>query len=51
MPECHTVDRDNRKTQEQFECIDCGLKANADTNSAISLNLRLTDDVLREVLI
>ncbi|MGF6759147.1 transposase [Paraburkholderia sp. GAS42] len=49
-PECHTVARDNRKTQKQFECIGCGLKANADTNSAINLNRRLTDDVLREAL-
>jgi putative transposase len=50
-PACHTIDRDNRKTQEEFECIGCGLKANADTNSAINLNARLTDDVLREDLI
>lgn len=49
-PKCHTVDRDNRKTQEQFECIGCGRRANADTNSAINLNARLTDDVLREDL-
>ena len=49
-PECHTIDRDNRKTQEEFECVCCGREANADTNSALNLDRRLTDDVLREVL-
>ncbi|MEI6003475.1 transposase [Paraburkholderia bengalensis] len=49
-PGCHTIDRDNRKTQEEFECVGCGLTANADTNAAINLNARLTDDVLREEL-
>ena len=49
-PACGCVDRENRKTQEQFECISCGHSNNADHNSAINIKNRIFLDVLREQL-
>ena len=31
---CEFVHKDNRKTQEKFECISCGYTENADLNAA-----------------
>ena len=31
---CHFIHKNNRKSQSEFECISCGHKDNADTNSA-----------------
>jgi len=49
-PACGCIDRENRKTQEQFECINCGHTSNADHNSAINIKNRIFLDVLREQL-
>lgn len=32
--DCGFKDKENRKTQEHFECLECGLKMNADLNAA-----------------
>ena len=31
---CGHIDKDNRKTQEKFECLNCGFAANADDNAS-----------------
>jgi IS605 OrfB family transposase len=49
-PACGCISRENRKTQEQFECIDCGHTSNADHNSAINIKNRIFLDVLRNQL-
>jgi putative transposase len=47
---CGSVTRDNRKVQEEFECISCGHKSNADTHSAKMIEDRMVLDVLRKSL-
>ena len=34
---CGNVDKDNRKTQEQFKCTECGFELNADHNASINI--------------
>ena len=48
---CKHVSKDNRKSQEVFECVSCGMKCNADYNSAINILERLSLDVLRNSLL
>jgi len=36
-PRCKHVSKDNRKTQEQFLCVDCGYENNADVVGAINV--------------
>lgn len=35
--ECGHTDRENRKTQARFLCVNCGFASNADTNAAINI--------------
>lgn len=42
-PICGYVDRENRDTQEDFVCCNCGHHANADMNAAINLKRRYTN--------
>jgi IS605 OrfB family transposase len=49
--QCGHIHDDNRKTQENFECVSCGNKANADTHSAKMIEDRLHLDVLRKSLL
>ena len=37
---CRHCERNNRKSQEFFECLGCGLKLNADVNAALNLKAR-----------
>ena len=39
-PACGYCDKANRKTQDKFECLKCGLKLNADYNAALNLKAR-----------
>src|SRR5574344_1274304 len=39
---CGCIDKKKKKTQEEFECIACGHKSNADINAAINIKNRLT---------
>ena len=45
-PVCGHVHKNNRTTQEEFECTECGYKSNADINSAINILRRVVIDVL-----
>jgi len=47
---CGHISHRNRKTQEIFECEECGFKTNADFNASINLKNRFLVDVLREKL-
>jgi IS605 OrfB family transposase len=49
-PECGCVDQDNRLTQEEFECIECGYKNNADKVGALNTGHRIANAVLRDEL-
>ena len=42
-PVCGHIDGENRKTQEEFECCNCGHHANADLNAAKNLKRRFTN--------
>ncbi len=35
--ECGHTDKQNRKTQSTFECVECGHRANADMNAALNI--------------
>lgn len=50
-PECGNIDANNRKTQEEFLCTNCGYTLNADFNSAINIKNRILSDVLKESLL
>lgn len=41
---CGTIDSDNRQTQADFECVECGFKLGADWNASINI-ARSTDFV------
>ena len=45
---CGCISRNNRKTQENFRCIECNYSQNADFNSACNIKNRLSLDVLRD---
>ena len=36
-PHCGNISADNRKTQSQFRCVDCGYENNADVVGAINI--------------
>jgi len=48
--ECGNIDKENRLTQEVFECSECGYAENADLHSSKQLKERFVADVLREGL-
>lgn len=50
-PVCGCIDDDNRTSQEEFECIECGYKENADINAAINIRNRVLFAVLRDKLL
>ncbi len=35
--QCGHTDKENRKTQARFQCVNCGFVSNADTNAAINI--------------
>ncbi|MEK4326459.1 transposase [Paenibacillus sp. FSL R7-0312] len=37
---CGHTDKENRKTQDQFECVSCGFVANADYNASLNIRRR-----------
>lgn len=45
---CHYIDKENRKSQENFKCLNCGFEINADLNASINIKNRLSVNVLRE---
>ena len=48
---CGSIDDGNRKTQEIFECLECGHKENADSNSSKNIERRVSEAVLRDALL
>ena len=50
-PHCGCIDKENRKSQEDFECIECGYKSNADLNASINIKQRVVSTVLRDELL
>ena len=49
-PHCGHISRDNRPTQEEFKCVECGHSSNADYNSSKNLKFRYTNVLLRSKL-
>ena len=50
-PKCGNVDSENRKSQEEFECVECGYTANADINASFNILERVVSTVLRNELL
>ena len=50
-PICGCIEDENRTTQEDFSCIECGHSLNADMNAAINIKNRVLEAVLREKLL
>ena len=50
-PKCGCIDKENRKDQEHFECIECGYKSNADLNASRNIKQRVVSTVLRDELL
>ena len=50
-PKCGCIDRENRKDQEHFECVECGYKSNADLNASRNIRNRVSQAVLRDSLL
>ncbi|WQJ53878.1 MAG: transposase [Wendovervirus sonii] len=49
--ECGYIDKENRKTQENFQCLECEHENNADINAAKNIKDRVSEAVLREGLL
>ena len=50
-PICGCIDDENRTSQEEFSCIECGFENNADFNAAINIKNRVSVTVLRSKLL
>lgn len=50
-PVCGCIEDENRPTQEEFSCIECGHEDNADVNAAINIKNRVGEAVLRNKLL
>ena len=50
-PKCGCIDSENRKSQEEFECVECGYKQNADFNASENIKQRVVSTVLRNELL
>lgn len=48
---CGCVDAENRETQEEFKCVECGFECNADLNASINIRNRVASTVLRSELL
>ena len=50
-PICGCIDDENRKTQEEFKCVQCGHEDNADSNAALNIKNRVGITVLCQKLL
>ena len=50
-PNCGCIEDENRPTQEEFSCIECGHEENADVNAAVNIRNRVAVTVLRDKLL
>ncbi len=48
---CGFVNKNNRKTQEAFKCLNCNNELNADFNSSVNIKNRVLADVLQTKLL
>lgn len=48
---CGYIDDENRKTQEEFVCLECGHADNADNNASCNIKMRVSNAVLRDTLL
>lgn len=48
---CGYISRNNRKTQEKFCCVECGYEMDADINSALNIENRMSNKELRTKLL
>ena len=48
--QCHHIDKDNRRKQEEFKCVNCGHTINADNQASHNISNRIKLDVLRDRL-
>jgi len=47
---CGIIDKNNRKTQEEYICSNCGISINADINASINILNRVRDNKLYSIL-
>jgi len=47
---CGNIDKNNRKTQEEFVCTCCGHSDNADHNASVNIRNRVSETVFRPLL-
>jgi len=48
---CGCVESENRENQEEFKCVECGYKCNADLNASMNIRNRVASTVLRSELL
>ena len=48
---CGYIDDENRKNQEEFVCLECGHTDNADNNASCNIKMRVSEAVLRDMLL
>jgi transposase len=48
---CGCVDKENRESQEEFKCVECGYETNADLNASVNIRDRVVLTVLRDELL
>lgn len=48
---CGYIDEENRKTQEEFVCLECGHTDNADHNASENIRMRVSEAVPRDMLL
>ena len=48
---CGYIDDENRKNQEEFVCLECGHTDNADNNASVNIKMRISEAVLRDMLL
>jgi len=46
---CGCIDKENRKTQSNFECVSCGDKQNADYNASKNISIANTKSYISEI--
>lgn len=48
---CGCIEDENRLTQEEFKCVECGYTENADLNASLNIKKRVSETVFRDALL